>query len=57
MSSGFSKIQNDSGNIYRVFFGKFYQVIVYYFKIRQQGNRHIVYKKGRVLCFVDDNNF
>ena len=45
-----------------VFFGKFYQVIVYYFFkkigiIRQQGNRHVVYKKGRVLCFVDDNNF
>ena len=45
-----------------IFFGKFYRVIVYYFfkkigKIRQQGNRPVVYKKARVLCFVNENNF
>ena len=57
-----SKIQNDSDNILSCLFGKFYQVIVYYFfkklgKIRQEGNRPVVYKKARVLCFVDVNNF
>ena len=61
MSSDFSEIQTDSVRVYRVFV-KFYQAIVYDFfekfgKIRQQRNRSVVYKKVRILCFEDGNNF
>ena len=47
---------------YIVFFGNFYQVIVYDFfkkRIGKIGNKEmsLVYKKAKVFCFVDGNIF
>ena len=55
MSSDFSNIQNKSSKVCRAF-GKFYEVIVYYF-LKKKKIGKIRNKEARVLCFVDGNNF
>ena len=61
MSSDFSEIQTDSGKVYRVFRQILPSDCTWLFrkigKIRQQRNRSAVYKKVRILCFEDGNNF